>query len=166
MLKIRRPLGRLIFNMGITIPGKTVFLIETAPWSQGSMKLNALWSKTWASLVHSFHSLGEFRAQFNLIRYRADSRFAPSQWERTLLCNDVSHWLGANLESSLLVQKWNKTLHFTPFINGKQTQLCESVLGFMHQISSGNKPMKILCHITGLLCGDAMSLLALLYRHH
>ena len=33
MLKIRRPLGRLIFNMGIVIPGKTVFLIETAPWS-------------------------------------------------------------------------------------------------------------------------------------
>ena len=32
MLKIRRPLGRLIFNMGIDIPGKTVFLIETAPW--------------------------------------------------------------------------------------------------------------------------------------
>ena len=27
MLKIRRPLGRLIFNMGIAIPGKTVFLI-------------------------------------------------------------------------------------------------------------------------------------------
>ena len=32
MLKIRRPLGRLIFNMGIAIPGKTVFLIETASW--------------------------------------------------------------------------------------------------------------------------------------
>ena len=32
MLKIRRPLGRLIFNMGIAIPGKTVFLIDTAPW--------------------------------------------------------------------------------------------------------------------------------------
>ena len=31
--------------------------------------------------------------------YRADSRFAPSQWETALLCNDVSHWLGANLES-------------------------------------------------------------------
>ena len=31
MLKIRRPLGRLIFNMGIAIHGKTVFLIETAP---------------------------------------------------------------------------------------------------------------------------------------
>ena len=34
MLKIRRPLERLIFNMGIAIPGKTVFLIETAPCSQ------------------------------------------------------------------------------------------------------------------------------------
>ena len=31
MLKIRRPLGRLIFNMGIAIPGKTVFVTETAP---------------------------------------------------------------------------------------------------------------------------------------
>ena len=36
MLKIRRPLGRLIFNMGIAIPGKTVFLIETAPCLQWS----------------------------------------------------------------------------------------------------------------------------------
>ena len=34
MLKIRRPLGRLIFNMEIAIPGKTVFLIETGV-SQG-----------------------------------------------------------------------------------------------------------------------------------
>ena len=33
---------------------------------------------------------------------RADSRFAPSQWETALLCNDVSHWLGASLESALL----------------------------------------------------------------
>ena len=33
MLKIRRPLGRLILNMGIATPGKTVFLIETAPSS-------------------------------------------------------------------------------------------------------------------------------------
>ena len=26
---------------------------------------------------------------------RVDSRFAPSQWEAALLCNDVSHWLVA-----------------------------------------------------------------------
>ena len=31
----------------------------------------------------------------------ADYRFAPSQWETALLCNDVSHWLGANLVSAL-----------------------------------------------------------------
>ena len=42
MLKIRRPLGRLIFNMGIAIPGKTVFLIETAPWCQPGDKLQTL----------------------------------------------------------------------------------------------------------------------------
>ena len=33
---------------------------------------------------------------------RADSRFVPSQWETTLLCNDISHWLGASLKSGLL----------------------------------------------------------------
>ena len=35
--------------------------------------------------------------------YWADSRFAPSQWETVLLCNDVSHWLGASLESALRI---------------------------------------------------------------
>ena len=36
---------------------------------------------------------------------RADSRFAPSQWQTVLLCSNVSHWLGTNLESALyLVQ--------------------------------------------------------------
>ena len=33
---------------------------------------------------------------------RADSRFAPSQWETELLCNDISHCLGASLESALI----------------------------------------------------------------
>ena len=28
--------------------------------------------------------------------------FAPSQWETALLCNDVSHWLGASIKSALL----------------------------------------------------------------
>ena len=40
-----------------------------------------------------------------LLRYkiRADSWFAPSQWETALLCSDVSHWLGANLGSVLKI---------------------------------------------------------------
>ena len=41
MLKIRQPLGRLIFKMAIAIPGKTIFLIETAPWTtRNKMSLN------------------------------------------------------------------------------------------------------------------------------
>ena len=32
---------------------------------------------------------------------RADSKFAPSHWKKVSLCNDVSYWLGANLESAL-----------------------------------------------------------------
>ena len=36
---------------------------------------------------------------------RANFRFGPSQWETPLLCNDVSHWLGANLESALVSVK-------------------------------------------------------------
>ena len=32
---------------------------------------------------------------------RADSRFAASQWETALLCNDISHWLSASGESTL-----------------------------------------------------------------
>ena len=35
---------------------------------------------------------------------RADSRFAPSQWETSLQCNTISHWLGANLESAQISQ--------------------------------------------------------------
>ena len=35
----------------------------------------------------------------------ADSRFAPSQLETALLRNDVSHWLGASLESALCLDQ-------------------------------------------------------------
>ena len=37
------------------------------------------------------------------IQYRDDSRFAPSQWETPLLCNDVSHWPGRKPRISLAV---------------------------------------------------------------
>ena len=46
MLKIRRLLGRLIFNMGIAIPGKTVFLIETAPSSSQIIYVFFLFGKS------------------------------------------------------------------------------------------------------------------------
>ena len=37
----------------------------------------------------------------NSTQFRAGSRFASSQREIVLLCKDVSHWLGSNLESAL-----------------------------------------------------------------
>ena len=58
MLKIRRPLGRLIFNMGIAIPGKTVFLIETAPCCD-KIELDAL--KRIKPIINVFSSNGVSR---------------------------------------------------------------------------------------------------------
>ena len=43
---------------------------------------------------------------------RADSRSAPSQWETAILCNDVSYWPGASLESALIKNKW---FHLWPY---------------------------------------------------
>ena len=56
MLKIRRPLGRLIFNMGIAIPGKTFFLIETAPWFTENL-----------NKIHFFFLLFAFRLNVSTI---------------------------------------------------------------------------------------------------
>ena len=47
------------------------------------------------------HFLYRCTSQKRELVNRDDSRFAPSQWDMALLCNDVSHWLGASLESAL-----------------------------------------------------------------
>ena len=47
--------------------------------------------------------LALIKKTFVIYIYRADSRFAPSQWETTLLCNDVSHWLGTSIESAIYI---------------------------------------------------------------
>ena len=60
MLKIRRPLGRLIFNMGIAIPGKTVFLIETAP--------------CWQPVLHCV-----------IVNHRCDSFIITQMWQLIIL---------------------------------------------------------------------------------
>ena len=46
-----------------------------------------------------------------LSAFRADSRFGPSQRETTLLCNDVSRWLGATVESALSIHIASPSLH-------------------------------------------------------
>ena len=58
-----------------------------------------------AAIFHLYKFM-VWTAEWNDIWPRADSRFAPSQWETALLCNDISHWLGTNLESALLAIWW------------------------------------------------------------
>ena len=45
---------------------------------------------------------------------RDQSRYAPSQWETSLQCNDVSHWLGAHLNWSLSCSKSKSQYHPHP----------------------------------------------------
>ena len=49
---------------------------------------------------------------------RADSRFAPNQWETVLLCKDASHWLGATLESTLIMHLWTEVKSIESHIPG------------------------------------------------
>ena len=56
-------------------------------------RLVGCWMTTWV-IYHKLHCM---------YRPTAGSRFAPSQWETALLCNDVSHWLGASLDSALQI---------------------------------------------------------------
>ena len=50
---------------------------------------------------------------------RADSRIMPNQWETALLCNDVSHWLGANLESAPVFPCYNIIIYLEHHIRWK-----------------------------------------------
>ena len=67
---------------------------------------------------------------------RADSRFVPSKWETALLCSDVSHWLGANLEAALDMYSQNNQMNLL-FFKLKQTNR-EHVI---HRVRSWNNRM-------------------------
>ena len=47
--------------------------------------------------------------------HRADTRFATSQWEMSLQSNAVSHWLDANLESTLSCILQQRSLYLSNF---------------------------------------------------
>ena len=74
MLKIRRSLGRLIFNMGIAIPGKTVFLIETAPRSAESVNHKMTKHPPWAQRC-SWCSWGWNQTLLSLIQLEFSRHF-------------------------------------------------------------------------------------------
>ena len=61
------------------------------------------------NILYTLHDIIDSRNPSCRCYLRADSRFAPSQWETALLCNDVSHWLVASPESTLLFYWKNNT---------------------------------------------------------
>ena len=69
MLKIRRPLGRLIFNMGIAIPGKTVFLIETAPSELTHLGQDRMADIFQTTLSNAFSSMKKFEFRIEWLKY-------------------------------------------------------------------------------------------------
>ena len=94
IMKIRRPWDPLIFIMGIPI---MVFILRRPLGMTTWLFHNRWWSRL--KVVP--------REPFCMVDYR----FAPSQWETALFCNDVSHWMGASLESALaLGQRPSKSL--------------------------------------------------------
>ena len=63
-----------------------------------TMDLNSCINHHWV-MRHSHQPYYIYGRFWSVIR--ADSRFAPSQWETPLQSNAVSHWLSASLESAL-----------------------------------------------------------------
>ena len=89
---------------------------------------------------------------------RADFRFVPSQWEM-LLCNDVSDWLGASLESALILFRHdtyklysNSTclamkvvhVHFIHIIQHKKNLTCKHI--YYKLRFSYKADILLLCH--------------------
>ena len=82
------------------------------------------------------------------IYFSTDSRVVPGQWEMAFLCNNASHWLGANLESSLYLYyyhlHWNVTRKpvLTIYIGspGVNTLFCAAVVVNVLQHIPCSKP--------------------------
>ena len=96
--------------------------------------------------------------------------FAPSQWETALLCNDVSHWLDASLESALkdrpdsqweiystgisyktdhVITVWHYIAFIVTMAGDLQWNIHTHMCKNMMTSSNGN-----IFHVTGHLCGE------------
>ena len=73
------------------------------PWCRNGSRMSPWWTPR---CLHGYvMTCWWHRWSRYLLDRQADSRFVPSQWETALLCNDIFHWLGASLESTL--QTWD-----------------------------------------------------------
>ena len=102
------------------------------------------WSDAPAAIVH-MTDVDLTRALITIAKhFRADSGFAPSQWETLLQSKTVSHCLGANLESVLHLMKPHK-LHVARWVESMAEGLCG---GRGHVICARNKCI----HTTVIIC--------------
>ena len=108
-ISVAKPFWNFTQSSAVTLPcsvlnSKTIwqprnYLSANELWRNLSVRFRFRWPFLYCNnsrFLRHVHSLDIYSKQC-----RADSRFAPSQWETTLLCNDVSHWLGARLKSTL-----------------------------------------------------------------
>ena len=91
--------------------------------------------------------------------YIQDSRLVPSQLETALLCNDVSHLLGASLESVLYMDlcHWSLPL-WTAMLPIKRKPLHKPVLIYYQNNSMRLYVMELLQHSDALILQSAVSI--------
>ena len=74
----------------------------------------------------------DFDACMGRCRFRGESGFAPGHWETVLLCNGVSHWLGASLDSALRLH--SISYHFAT----SRWRWLESCVPHIHNITAAD----------------------------
>ena len=90
----------------------------------------------WKSYYQEFNMAAGTGSQFliligvqkhtpNYYHCRANFKIAPSQWETSLQSNTISHWLGANLESSL---HWFRICPVACFLSASPNWLMKRLL--------------------------------------
>ena len=77
---------------------------------------------------------------------KADSRFAPSQWETVLLCNDVSHWLGASLDAAPIKSQKGLISYYLRPRPGDILSFPINKTSMMGPIPSALEPIRIMTH--------------------
>ena len=132
MLKIRRSLGRLIFNMGIAIPGKTVFLIETAPWKILWYALNVLYIKANHQFILKL-CMTTLEIKIYLTKnWHLHCKIINSFWNFVWQCWKFVVWIGKTCKTTWL--KYLDTWHYMTVQITGHTSLCsETCLDKQHR---------------------------------
>ena len=148
MLKIRRPLGRLIFNMGIAIPGKTVFLIETAPCFRFYLdldRLNYFLQGYSGELGKRYNFKRQLRVSFFIIPSVYSDRRSWWAGQSSLISSNCSDCFGSPRSSVLTVSNFvrvrNSNMQTCPYRDtqvgrliprtGKRLKRCVYILELM-----------------------------------